>query len=112
MNIPPTLILSIVVLAAVLVPFVIMRLRMERRARALLAKHPNSEQISVYLALHSGWPHKKHQELDAKIVEMKTKGWTYTRGSEASPFRTIRTWGGGLTLHFIRLPDSVTNHAA
>jgi hypothetical protein len=91
---------------AVIVP----RHRMERRARALLAQHPGAEQTSVYLALHSTWAWQKQQEIDAKIAEMNAQGWTLLRSMEASPLRTIRSWGGGLTLHFIRTRDSETSH--
>ena len=84
------------------VPFVLIpRRRMEQRARALLAQHPNGERTSVYLTFRSGWTGKR-TELDARIAEMARAGWTFLRASEASPLRTIRSWGGGLTLHFIR----------
>jgi hypothetical protein len=82
--------------------FVIPRFRMERRARALLAQHPEAEQTSVYLALHSTFAGGKQQEIDVKIAEMQPQGWTFLRAREASPLRTIFSWGGGLTLHFIR----------
>ena len=44
----------------------------------------------------------KQREIDAKIAEMQPQGWTFLRAIEASPLRTIRSRGGGLTLHFIR----------
>jgi hypothetical protein len=50
--------------------------------------------------------------MDAKIAEMASSGWTFLRAAEASPLRTIRSWGGGLTLHFIRTNDSDTRHTA
>jgi hypothetical protein len=78
------------------------RFRMERRARALLAQHPGAEQTSVYLELHSTFAGDKQREIDAKIAEMQPQGWTFLRAMEASPLRTLRSWGGGLTLHFIR----------
>ena len=81
---------------------VIPRFRMERRARALLAQHPGAEQTSVYLELHSTFAGSKQREIDAKIAEMQPQGWTFLRAMEASPLRTMRSWGGGLTLHFIR----------
>ena len=85
---------------------------MARRARRLLAQHPDAEQTSVYLAFHSAWAGGKKQELDAKIAEMAFAGWTYLRAVEASPLRTIRSWGGGLTLHFIRTDESQASHIA
>ena len=88
------------------------RIQMERRARALLAQHPHAERTSVYLALHSTWAGQKQREIDAKIEEMKAQGWTFLRGIEANPLRTICSWGGGLTLHFVRTHDSETRHAA
>jgi len=80
---------------------IIPRFRMERRARALLAQHPGAEQTSVYLELHSTFAGGKQREIDAKIAEMQPQGWTFLRAMEASPLRTIFSWGGGLTLHFI-----------
>ncbi len=90
------------------------RIRMERRARALLAQHPDAEQTSVYLEFRSGWYRGKEQEMDATIAKMATHGWTFLRASAANPLRTIRSWGGGLHMHFIRV-DSVefqATHAA
>ena len=82
------------------------RIRRERRARALLARHPNAERTSIYLAFRSGWPSGKEKEMDAKISEMITAGWIFLRAAEVSPIRTIRSSGGGLTLHFIRVHSS------
>ena len=95
--------LIILVPVLFVVPFVLIsRRRMEQRARALLAQHPNAERTSIYLAFRSGWTGKR-TEMDAKIAEMARAGWTFLRASEANPLRTIRSWGGGLTLHFIRV---------
>jgi hypothetical protein len=82
----------------VLVP----RFQMERRASALLAQHPGAEQTSVYLELHSTFAGGKQREIDAKINEMQPQGWTFLRAAAASPLRTMFSWGGGLTLYFIR----------
>jgi hypothetical protein len=113
MNILILLALVIIIVAAVLVRLVIVpRLRMERRARALLVQYPNAERTSVYLALHSTWAWDKQREIDAKSAEMLSQGWTFLRAMEASPLRTMCYWGGGLTLHFIRIPDSKTNQTA
>lgn len=109
MNIQPILLF----LALAVIPFAVAsaivlprRIRMERRARALLAQHPGAEQTSVYLSLHSTWTWEKQREIDAKVAEMSVAGWTYLRATEANPLRTIRSWGGGLTLHFIRVPTA------
>ena len=87
---------------------------MERRARGILAQHPGAERISVYLAFRSGWWSGKGKEMDAKVAEMARAGWTFLRATEASPPRTIRSWGGGVTLHFIRVHAAglQTIHAA
>ena len=106
MNIFILLAVMVVIAATVFVPLVLIpRLRMERRARALLAQHPGAEQKSVYLELHSTWAWDKRREMDAKIAEMQPQGWTFLRAKMAGPLRTIRSWGGGLTLHFIRVKD-------
>jgi hypothetical protein len=104
MNYYITLILLCAIPAILLFVFfvVIPRFQMERRARALLAEHPGAEHTSVYLELHSTFAWDKKREIDAKIAEMQPQGWTFLRAMEASPLRTIRSWGGGLTLHFIR----------
>lgn len=78
------------------------RYRTRRRVRALLAQHPGAEQTSVYLELHSTFAGGKQREIDAKIAEMQPQGWTFLRARAANPLRTISSWGGGLTLHFIR----------
>jgi hypothetical protein len=86
-----------------LIAFVVVpRFRMERRARALLAQHPGAEQTSIYLESHSTFAWDKKREIDAKIAEMRPQGWTFLRAMEVSPLRSIRSWGGGLALHFIR----------
>jgi len=99
-----TIILSqIVILAGILLLFIVVpRIRTKRRVSALLAQHPGAEQTSVYLELHSTFPWGKQREIDAKVAEMKPQGWTYLQSSVASLSRTSRSWGGGLTLHFIR----------
>jgi hypothetical protein len=103
MSIPILLAFVVILTAVVLVPLVIVpRFRMERRARALLAQYPDAEQTSVYLELHSTFAGGKQREIDARIAEMQPQGWTFLRAMEASPLRTICSWGGGLTLHFIR----------
>ena len=100
------LVVTVVIAAAVFVPLALLpRLRMERRSRALLAQHPGAEQTSVYLALHSAWAWNKRREMDDRIAEMRRQGWTFLRAKEAGPLRTIRSRGGGLTLHFIRTND-------
>jgi hypothetical protein len=102
-----TLMLLASIPAFLLLVFVVIvpRFRMERRARALLAQHPGAEQTSVYLAFHSKWSSGKKREMEAKIAEMQPQGWIFLRAMEASPLRTIRSWGGGLTLHFVRPHD-------
>ena len=81
------------------------RLRMRRRASALLAQFPHAEQTCVYLPLRSGWWPGKKSEMDAKIREMASAGWTFLRAAKANPLLTARSWGGGLTLHFLRIND-------
>jgi hypothetical protein len=106
--------ITLLLLCAVpaLIPFVfrvgVPRFRMARRARALLAEHPGAERTSVYLPLQSTWASHKQQEIDAKITDMKSEGWIFLRAMEANPLRTIFSWGGGLTLQFIR--DAKASH--
>jgi hypothetical protein len=89
--------------AVLLIVFVIVpHLRTERRARALLAAHPEAEQTSVDLKLHSMFAPGKQREIDAKVAEMQSQGWTFLRAMAAGPVRFFRSRGGGLTLYFIR----------
>ena len=82
---------------------VIPRVRMERRARGVLAEHPDAERTSVYLPLRSTWAWAKQREIDAKVKEMGVRGWTFLRMGEVSALRSIGSWGGGVTLQFIRM---------
>lgn len=104
MDMPYTLLLigPAFVLLLVIVWVLPRRLRMERGARALLAQYPDAERTSVYLPLNSTFGSGKQREIDSKIAEMQLQGWTFLRAMEASSLRTIFSWGGGLTLHFIR----------
>ena len=94
----PIALVFLVVLALVLPR----RIQAERRARTLLAQFPGAPQTSVYLPLRSSWAWTKQREIEGKIAEMKAEGWLFLRSREASPRRTIRSWGGGLNLEFIR----------
>jgi hypothetical protein len=78
------------------------RWRMVRRAKMLLAQMPQHESKTVYLAFASGWYRGKEKEMKAKIMEEEKTGWTFLKASEANIFKTSRSWGGGLNLHFIR----------
>ena len=111
MNIPLFLLFAAVPYVIVLMMAMALppRIRMERRARALLAQHPDAERTSVYLAFRSGSSTARQREMDARIAEMASAGWTFLRAAEASPLRTMRSWGGGLTLHFIRTKSSETS---
>ncbi len=88
---------------------------MERRARDLLAQHPDAEQTSVYLQFRSvRWSEKK-KDHNAMVAEMAAKGWTFLRAIEAPLRTTSITWAGGVTMHFIRFHpshESQTKHAA
>ena len=94
--------ISAILLSVSMSAFLAPRLRMERRASALLAQYPGAEQTSVFLKLHSTFAWNKQREVDAKTAEMQPQGWTFLRLSAASPLRTFSLWGGGVTLHFIR----------
>jgi hypothetical protein len=87
------------------------RIPMERRARLLLAQFPDAEQTSIYLPFGSAWPSVKRREMELKIAEMENAGWTFLRGAEANPLRTLRSWGGGMTLHFIRRTEPESRRA-
>jgi hypothetical protein len=77
---------------------------MERRARELRDLHPQADQASCYLAFRSTFSWGKQREMDELIAEMARDGWTFLRATAANPLRTMRSWGGGLNLHFIRIP--------
>jgi hypothetical protein len=90
----------LLVLAVVILP---RRLRMERRAREILAQHPDAEQTSVYLQFHSVKWSEKRKAHEAMVADMAAKGWTFLRASEASLKTTSVTWAGGVNMHFIRI---------
>lgn len=105
MNYIPILLLCAIPALLLIVLVVIPRVRMERRARTLLANHPTAELTSVYLELHSTFAGGRQRAIDAKIAEMQPQGWIFLRAREANPLSTLFSWGGGLTLHFIRTRD-------
>jgi len=87
-------------LAIVILP---RRIRMERRARKLLAEHPGAEQTSVYLQFDSVKWSEKRKAHETMVADMATKGWTFLKASEANLKRTSVTWAGGVNMHFIRV---------
>ena len=91
------------IMGLLMVAFILpLRLRMKRRARALLAQNPAAEQTSVYLELHSLFIWSRQREIDAKIAEMQQTGWTFLEAMESVPYFLIPSRRSGLTLHFIR----------
>lgn len=99
----PILLLILIPAIVMFVRFVLIpRIRMERRAHAFLAQHPDAERTSVYLPFRSAWASGKRQEMAAKVSEMSNVGWSFLRATEASPLWTLCSWRGGVTLHFIR----------
>ena len=89
--------------AGVLVFLVIVsRIRMMRRAKALLQAMPNHERTTVYVTFSYTSAKGKQQEMDARISEMAKDGWVFLKAGEANPLRTLLSWGGGLNMHFIR----------
>ena len=107
MNIEPLVLFMFAPLAVLLLAMAVIvlprRVRMERRARKLLAEHPGAEQTALYLQFRSARWSAKQTAHDAMVAEMAAKGWTFLRASEASPFRTLATWGGGVNMYFIRI---------
>ena len=99
-------------MAVVLIAVLPSRLRAERRARELLAQHPAAERTCIYVAFASAWSNAKRQQIDDQIKDMRRRGWTFLRASEANPLRTFCSWGGGVNLHFIRVHDQKTERAA
>lgn len=92
----------VLILAGVVAFLLPRRLRMERRARQLLAEYPEAEQTTVYLQFHSISWKEKQKAHDTLVAEMASKGWTFLKGSEANLLRTSMTWAGGVNMHFIR----------
>ena len=86
-------------MAAFILP---LRLRMKRRAGALIAQNPVAERTSVFLELHSLFIWSRQREVDAKIAEVKREGWTFLESMESIPYFLIPSRPSGLTLHFIR----------
>lgn len=78
------------------------RIEMLRRAGKLLKEIPQHERAMVYLPFSSTFSPGKQIEMAAKIAEMGEDGWVFLKAGEAHPLKTLRSWGGGLNLHFIR----------
>jgi hypothetical protein len=88
------------------------RVRLEQRARAVLAQIPDAELTTVFLPF-AGWHFlaagAKQEAITAKVVEMSGERWIYVRATEASLARTLQLVGGGVNLQFARprlLPGS------
>jgi len=47
-------------------------------------------------------PWGKQRELDALAAQREPDGWIYWKITAANPLRTIGSWGGGVTVHFVR----------
>ena len=67
------------------------RIRMERRARELLAQHPEAKQTSVDLQFYSPFPWDTQREMDTKKTEMEQQGWTFLRASSPGWLRAMRS---------------------
>lgn len=76
------------------------RVRMGKRARRLLCAHPQAERKSVSLSFPRVMG--KRAVMQCRNAEIEADGRTFLRASEAIPWRTLRSWGGGLNLHSIR----------
>ncbi len=81
---------------------VLPRIRMLRRANALLRDMPNHERTTIYVQFSSWLPNRKQKEMDAKVAEMAKDGWVFLKAGEANPLKTMWSWGGGVNLYFIR----------
>ncbi len=89
------------VLLAIVI-FIVARVRMELRAQKLLEQIPNHEIKIMYVSFKSGFAPGKRLEMNAKIAEMEKEGWVYLKSREANPLKTIKSWGGGLNMYFVR----------
>ena len=71
-------------------------------ADAVLARLEDPEERVEYLALGSAWPVAKRRAMESRIGEIEQEGWTWLKATSAPFKKTIRSWGGGLYLHFVR----------
>jgi hypothetical protein len=78
------------------------RIRMEQRAKELLAKMPQHESKTIYLSFDSALPNTKRAAMNSRISEVERDGWIFLKASEVGLDKTCSSWGGGLNLHFIR----------
>ena len=96
-------IVFLTVLFFIAVPSIIIpRFNMKHHADDLLKEMPIHERTTIYLAFSDIFPSGKKRAIDAKVSEMKDDEWTLLKMGEANPLRTLRSWGGGLNMHFIR----------
>jgi hypothetical protein len=73
---------------------------MLRRADEVLAGMGPVEEAEVYVSFRS--ISERAAAIEEKKAEMVQKGWTYLRLKEAPVHQTIKSWGGGLMLQFVR----------
>ena len=78
------------------------RARMLARADAILAMMDNPEERVELLLFQSGFAPGKGREQEARVHEVEKDGWTFLKATAAPFGKTIRSWGGGVNLHFVR----------
>src|ERR1044072_9110801 len=70
------------------------------RASDLLATMGEFDKTEVYLSFPS--VSGRTALIEEKKDEMARQGWTYLRLKEAPVRQSMRTWGGGLIMQFVR----------
>ena len=78
------------------------RAKMHARADAILAVMAGPEERVELLLFRSSFAPGKGREQDARVREVEMDGWTFLKATMAPFSKTIRSWGGGVNLHFVR----------
>ncbi len=72
------------------------------RAESLMDDPAGFVEQQELLHFRRASPWGKQRELDALVVQREAEGWLYWKITAANPLRTIGSWGGGVTVHFVR----------
>lgn len=74
----------------------------DKTATHIIAANPDAVLCDEILPLQSTWRSGKQREIDRRVHEMQTSGWTFLTMSEVSPWISLRFWGGAVRLRFIQ----------
>lgn len=72
------------------------------RAESLLENTGGFVEHQELLHFRRTSPWGKQRELETLAAQREAEGWLYWKITAANPLRTVGSWGGGVTVHFVR----------